>query len=146
MAVFLPDTSCLVALVCTWHEHHSATHAEIKRRQARGDVLHLAAHCLLESYSVLTRLPSPYRLSESDAFELLSGNWSDSPMIHLTGPECWGVLKQARDGSVSGGQIHDALIAASAAKAGCEVLLTWNVRHFERFRTERLSIQSPADR
>ena len=25
MTRFLPDTSCLVAAVCSWHEHHAAT-------------------------------------------------------------------------------------------------------------------------
>ena len=53
---FLPDTSCLVAAVCSWHEHHQATSAELSRRVEHGEVLVLAAPALVEAYAVLTRL------------------------------------------------------------------------------------------
>lgn len=32
MARFLPDTSVIVASVCTWHEHHAAAIAELERQ------------------------------------------------------------------------------------------------------------------
>ena len=31
MAGFLPDTSCLVAAVCAWHEHHHRAGEELER-------------------------------------------------------------------------------------------------------------------
>ena len=30
MTRFLPDTSCLVAALCSWHEHHGATCADLR--------------------------------------------------------------------------------------------------------------------
>jgi hypothetical protein len=49
------DTSLVVALFASWHEAH-----ELARKAVPHEV-HLPAHVLLESYSVLTRLPPPHR-------------------------------------------------------------------------------------
>src|SRR5439155_4456381 len=62
-----PDTSCLVAAVCAWHEHHAAAAREIERRLAAGEPMIVAAPALVESYAVLTRLPPPHRLRPADA-------------------------------------------------------------------------------
>ena len=37
MTRFVPDTSCLVAAVCSWHEHHEATAEELARRSKRRE-------------------------------------------------------------------------------------------------------------
>ena len=66
MRRFLPDTSCLVAAVCSWHEHHPATVEELVRRAKRREETVMAAPALIETYSVLTRLPPPYRLRPVD--------------------------------------------------------------------------------
>jgi predicted nucleic acid-binding protein len=79
---YLPDTSCLVALLCSWHEHHETTIKEMNQRERSGDEAILGAHSLVETYSVLTRLPYPYRLSEHDAFELLAQNFSKLMSFH----------------------------------------------------------------
>ena len=36
---YLCDTTCLVATVSSWHEHHDRTRAEIDRRVNRGEEL-----------------------------------------------------------------------------------------------------------
>ena len=75
MTRFVPDTNCMIAAVCTWHEHHDRAAEEIERRLERGETLFVAAHTLVEAYSVLTRLPPPYRLSPTDAFALIEANF-----------------------------------------------------------------------
>ena len=84
---YLCDTSALVATVCSWHEHHARTLAEIERRERAGEELVLAAHSLAEAYAVVTRLPAPNRLRSRDAIALLEANWRETPVVHLTASE-----------------------------------------------------------
>ncbi len=75
MTRFLPDTSCIVAALCGWHEHHERAARELGRRLDSGEALVVAAPALVETYAVLTRLPSPHRLSPADSQALLEANF-----------------------------------------------------------------------
>jgi predicted nucleic acid-binding protein len=130
MTRYLCDTSALVAMVCSWHEHHARTLAETERRARAGEELVLAAHSLAETYAVLTRLPAPNRLRSGDAIALLEANWRETPVVHLTAAETWRMLGRAQRRGVIGGQTYDMLIAACALKADASTIITWNVRHF----------------
>jgi predicted nucleic acid-binding protein len=141
--IYLPDTSCLVALLCSWHEHHTITLKEMNKRKQSGDELVLAAHSLIETYSVLTRSPYPFRLSEKDAYDLLEANFSGTTLITLTKPQYWDALRFCKDLGISGGQVYDALIAACAKKAKAGTLLTWNRDHFLAFQDSNLVIEQP---
>jgi hypothetical protein len=57
---FSADSSCLIASVCAWHEHHEAAVEALESRRGAGEVLVLAGHALAETYAALTRLPSPH--------------------------------------------------------------------------------------
>ena len=142
MARFVCDSSCLVATVCGWHEHHSRTVLEIERRLQDGHELAIASHSLIETYAVLTRLPSPNRLTPSIAMTLLEANWGSVPVICLTAADTWRALQRAEGLGVAGGQTYDALIAACAEKSGASTLLTWNVRHLARF-ADHLQVIAP---
>ena len=139
---FLCDTSCLVAAVCGWHESHVRTVAEITERARNGQELVIASHSLVECYAVLTRLPSPHRLSADTAMTLLESNWGVAFVVHLNSDETWDALRRARSLGVAGGQAYDAVIAACAGKARASTILTWNVRHFARL-TEEVRIARP---
>ncbi len=143
MIRYLCDTSVLVAAVCSWHEHHARTLAELERRERACEQLVLAAHSLAEAYAVLTRLPGSNRLRSEDAIALLEGNWRDTPVIHLTAAETWRALRRAQRRAVIGGQTYDMLIAACALKAGAETVVTWNVRHFATAAPE-IAVREPA--
>ena len=140
---YLCDTSVLVATVCSWHEHHARTLAELERRERVGEALVLAAHSLAETYAVLTRLPGPSRLRSRDAITLLEANWRETPVVHLTAAETWGALRRAQRRGVIGGQTYDMLIATCALKAGAATILTWNVRHFVAAAPE-IGVETPA--
>jgi predicted nucleic acid-binding protein len=75
MPGFSPDTSCMVAAVCGWHESHLAAREAIERRLRQADTMLVAGPALVEAYAVLTRLPPPHRLSASDAVALLDANF-----------------------------------------------------------------------
>jgi len=139
---YLCDTSCLVAAISSWHEHHERPRAELDRRSNRGDTLVLAAHSLVETYSVLTRLPAPHRLRASDALAAIEANWSSAPVVQLTGTETWAALTEAVRLGTVGGRTYDTLIARTALKARAETILTWNVRDFAPFGS-RIRIEAP---
>lgn len=132
MANFALDSSCMVAAVCTWHGYHAAVAAEFEKRLGRGDRLVAAAHTLVETYAVLTRLPSPHRLSTVDAWALVQANFVDlaelatlSPRRHVA------LLENLAGANVGGGRTYDALIAATVERFQPLDLLTLNPRHFE---------------
>ena len=76
--VFAVDTSCIIASVCAWHEHHAPAAAEIEQRLMANETMVIAAHAAAEAYAVLTRLPPPHRLSPEDALALIEGNFFDN--------------------------------------------------------------------
>lgn len=127
----LPDSSCLVAAVCEWHERHQSTAAELNRRLARGERLLLAGPAVVESYAVLTRLPPPHRLSARDARDVLEGSFlHQGTLVTLDADDYRAQLRDWPDRDVVGGQAYDAVILACAVKGRADVLLTLNARHF----------------
>jgi predicted nucleic acid-binding protein len=139
------DTSCVVALVCEWHEHHAATTSAVDERLDRGVGLAIAAPVLVEAYSVLTRLPAPYRISPDVALHLLSENFQrKARTVALSADDHWSLLGRAPAAGVHGGRTYDAAIAACARKARARELLTLNLRHFAMFADDSLLITSPA--
>lgn len=132
MAAFALDTSCLVAAVCSWHEHHRAAVTEIERRFERGDRLAVAAHALVETYAVLTRLPAPHRLAPADAWALVTANFvAQAGVVALNGAAHTALLGRLASRGIGGGRTYDALIGDCAVQAGVDALLTFNPRHFE---------------
>jgi predicted nucleic acid-binding protein len=129
---FALDTSCMVAAVCTWHERHADTVAGIEDRLDRGEQLAIAAHALLETYAVLTGLPSPHRLSPADAWALVRANFVESAaVVALTGSANISLLTRLAATGTGGGRSYDAVIAVCAAMAQVDALLTLNPRHFD---------------
>ena len=132
MPVFTLDTSCMVAAVCTWHEHHLAAVAEIERRLERSERIAVPAPALVEAYTVLTRLPAPHRLSPADTWALINANFIEHAKIVVLGGTAYTeVLRSLAKEAVGGGRVYDAVIAKCASQAKAETLLTFNRRHFD---------------
>ena len=132
MPSFGLDSSCMIAAVCSWHEHHRAAIAEIERRLQRGEQLAVAAPALIETYAVLTRLPAPHRLAPADAWALISANFvAQASVVALTSAAHAALLGRLASAGVGGGRTYDALIAQCAAQSRVEALLTFNPRHFD---------------
>jgi predicted nucleic acid-binding protein len=128
---FLPDTSCMIAAVCGWHENHESALAAISARRERGDQLIVASHALLEMYAVLTRLPAPHRLSSKDAAILIRSNFIDgATAVSLTAADYRKLIIDAPMRGFAGGRAYDALIVECARKAKVSSILTFNSRDF----------------
>jgi len=141
MAVAL-DSSVLIAAVLAWHEHHPASYQEVERLAASDTAGIIPAHALLESYSVITRLPAPHRLCPKDARDLLDGSfraWVTAPAPE----QIWSLIEQIAEAEMMGGAVYDALIVQSALAAGATEIVTWNVNHFRRAAAGRLRVRAP---
>lgn len=132
MPRFLPDSSTMVAALCAWHEHHSRATAELERRLNAGQRLVSAAPALVETYSVLTRLPPPRRLSPATARTLLESNFMGETVdvIALNAEGYHHLIDTAPNDGIGGGRIYNAVIAACATSGGVDVLLTFNEHDF----------------
>ena len=121
----------MVAALCQWHERHAAAVRAIEERFDRGDELASAAHALLETYAVLTRLPAPHRLATADAWAAIKGSFVDgASIVGLTGAGYASVLGRLAAEGIAGGRSYDAVIAESAVRGKATELLTFNPKHF----------------
>ena len=144
MPGFTPDSTCIVAALSAWHQDHEACATEIEQRLARGEPLRIAAPTLVESYSVLTRLPRPRRVSPIVALSLLRDTLMQrGSVIALDQGSYTDLLDRAVTQGTAGGPIYDAVVAACARLAGVRTLLTLNERHFRPFAGDGLMIEVP---
>lgn len=108
------DTSVLVAALANWHEAHAAV-----RPLVRG-IDCIPAHVLVETYSVLTRLPGSERVASTMAAAALEAlAWTPitlPPESHLD------TVRALAAAGISGGAAYDGIIAATAAHHGLTLL------------------------
>ena len=121
------DTSVAVAALDPTHEAHAACRrALVKFRPA------LAGHAMFETYSVLTRLPLPLRLSATQAAAVLAAAFP---------AECWldasaagDLFEQLAGHNILGGSVYDALVG-QAALTNRRILLTRDHRAERTYRS-----------
>ena len=115
------DTSVLVAAFASWHEHHRVAFAAV----GRVDVV--VAHCLVETYSVLTRLPAPHRMTPDVVSEYLNRTFARHAVVALPAAEQRKLIGTCATHNLAGGAVYDAVIAATCAHSRL-VLLTLDAR------------------
>ncbi len=105
------DTSVVVAGFASWHEGQGPAAAIL----AKGP--RVPAHVLVETYSVLTRLPPPHRAPADIVVAFLAQRFRQAPLT--LEPRAWlTLLEKVVEFGVTGGAVYDAVIAASARQAG----------------------------
>ena len=77
------------------------------------------AHALSQSYSTLTRLPVPIRISPQVAWNYLESAFP-SPAIVLEAKEHHETLKLLAHEGMTGGRIYDGIIGAAARSVGAK--------------------------
>jgi predicted nucleic acid-binding protein len=110
------DTSVLVASFASWHEHHSVASAAM----SRIDVM--LAHCVLETYSVLTRLPAPHRIDARVVATYLRVAYGARRTVALSAADHRKLVDQCAAERISGGAIYDAVVGMTARRAGARLL------------------------
>lgn len=128
------DTSVLLPSFLEDHEHHEASlRAFLKADKKQGCC---GAHSLAELYATATRLPGKHRLSGEQVLLFLENVRERLTIVTLTADDYYAAVKEAAAAGVVGGTIYDALLARCAAKAGAEIIYTWNQKHFQQFSPE----------
>ncbi len=123
----LVDTSVAVALVVADHDHHDAVATAVGARR-----LGLAGHAAFETYSVLTRLPSPARREPKVVDQLIRASFPASRF--LGAEETAALLDQLAGLGIAGGAVYDALVGAVAIAHGLP-LATRDARAVDVYRT-----------
>lgn len=142
MSAVALDTSVVVAALLGWHEAHDACADAVARALDEDTILPQSA--LIESYSVMTRLPSPHRVRPADAMQILAGSFrNDARIVALRPGSSWELLSRVRDHGVTGGLVYDARILAEARTGHATRLLTLNPGHFERLVPGDVDIVDP---
>lgn len=107
-------------LLVAAHEAHRSVRSWVAGRE-----VHLSGHALVETYSVLTRLPGDARLSPADAVLLIDDNFVGQVVLSADGAAT-AHRDLARVG-ISGGATYDGLVAL-AAREHAAVLVTRDAR------------------
>jgi len=138
------DSSYLIPLLSDWHEHHAKTLRSYQQCSDHGKQILLPVHAILECYSVLTRVPAPYRLPPEIARQALEENFASTALVvGVKASGIWERIESLAGLGLGGGRVYDALIAWCAADAGATVLLTWNLKHFKTMALPDLEVREP---
>ena len=103
---------------------------------AAGRRLALSGHALVETYTVLTKLPGSARVDAHDAARLIDDNFERLLISEVQGAEAHHDF--ARLG-IPGGAVYDALVALAALRGGT-VLATRNVRARDTYEAIRVRV------
>lgn len=106
---FLVDTSVAVPLLNEDHVNHLAAREVVGTRR-----LGLAGHAAFETYSVLTRLPAPWRRTPAMTLTLMRRGLPDT--VYLGAERAESLLLDLVLGQVAGGATFDALVGAAAVE------------------------------
>ena len=120
------DTSVIVAAFASWHEHHLAARRVLDKNPA------LIAHCALESYSVLTRLPPPHRAPADVVASFLEARFTKPPLA-LPAMNHAALVRLLAERGITGGAVYDALVATTAQHHAVE-LVTLDARAERSYR------------
>lgn len=109
------DTSLTVAAFASWHEAHTQAVRALRQVDA------LPSQVLVETYSVLTRLPPPHRSPSDVVASYLAERFSARPLT-LPPSEVLALIDLAQRQDIAGGAIYDAVVALSALRARATLL------------------------
>jgi predicted nucleic acid-binding protein len=126
------DTNVIVAGILTDHQMHSVCRPWLNRAKKLEFQPFLSVHSLAEVYSVITRLPQPYRVSAEVAQRLMVDNLARFERVELTGADYELVLADVVRLGITSGGIFDALIGRAAIVGRADSLLTFNSKDFVR--------------
>lgn len=108
------DTSVAVPLLARGHPSHV-----VVARWWAGRPVALSGHALVETYSVLTRLPGDARLGPGEAAHLLTVRFA-SPLL-LAAETAARLPEVLAAAMIAGGAVYDALVALAAVEHGAEL-------------------------
>jgi predicted nucleic acid-binding protein len=114
--VIAPDSSVVIAALAPWHECH-----RVARDVLVADAARLPAHVAFETTSALSRMPEGRRIAPAVVLDALKRGFKEQ-WLALDADGSRKALQRAVDAGVRGGALYDALIAATAAAHGAQIV------------------------
>lgn len=143
MKVFF-DTSVLVAAMLDQLTQHERAFSYFSKVLEDGWECVCSTHVLAECYATLTALPLARRVQPEEAQILIETNVLDRlSVVDLKVRDYWDGLRRVAGLGLRSGVVYDALHLGCAERAGCEQLVTFNARDFERLKPSGLKIVVP---
>jgi predicted nucleic acid-binding protein len=126
------DTNVLVAALKAEHIHHIGSLASVVRVR-RGEIAGcIAAQSLAELYSVLTRTPFRVPVYPDEALDLIEQSILPTfEIVDVNRQSYIAAIGVCGNAGWKGGRVHDAVHIQAAMQAGCDVIYTYDVAHFE---------------
>jgi len=126
------DTSILVAAVLPDHESHTVAASWLQA--ALTGKIHgmIAAQCIAEFYSVLTRLPLNPKILPDQVKHLIEHNLYPLDIQILRIEDYQRSVDRLSNLGLAGGVVFDALLAEVALRERADRLLTFNLKDFRR--------------
>ncbi|MGA1868386.1 MAG: PIN domain-containing protein [bacterium] len=139
------DTSALIPAMIKAHPQHKKSHTCLKMALNNEIDYLVSSHSIAECYSVLTSLPISPKITPNSANHLIEYNIKKSAkIINITSTDYFHVLTTLVNLELYGGIIYDALILRAAEKSNSSVLLTYNIKDFNKLLPSTdLEIKSP---
>jgi predicted nucleic acid-binding protein len=104
----------------------------------------LTAHALAETFATLTALPLKPKLSPADVGRLIERNISPHfEIIPLTAAIYSSAIALTIQRGLASGAIYDALHLEGARAAGCNQILTFNLKHFRSLAPQDPMVVAP---
>ena len=132
MKIFF-DTSVLVAAFVNAHPRHASCLPwlqKVKKKEIEGII---SVHSLIETYSILTKLPLSPRINPALALSLIKENiLEDFELVTYDKKDYINLLDELSSGNIAGGASYDGLILSAAKKVTADKILTLNVNDFIR--------------
>jgi predicted nucleic acid-binding protein len=138
------DSSVIIAAIHANHPRHGIAASWLMQAFA-ADELVVCHHTVLEAFAILTSLPGGFRVTPSEARDLLvatvKGNMT---LAGFDAGTTWNLLESFVPASVAGGRSYDAFVAGVLHAHGARAVATFNAKHF-RGLVEGLSVIDPGD-
>ena len=110
------DTSVLVAGFASWHEQHAAA-----LRTLAGDRF-VPSHVVLETYAVLTRLPSPHRAPSGIVMTFLETMFPQHRILFPSSEAIATLPRRCHEAGLSGGATYDAVVGITCLEHDAELV------------------------
>ena len=127
------DSSVLIAACVASHPKHEAALVWVQRALSDKVEYVVAAHSVIEVFSVLTRALFKPLITPLTATQLIEQNIKKkAKIIALTGEEHFQVIDRMNQLGLKGGVVYDALIVQCAQKSASTEIVTSNSKDFLR--------------
>jgi predicted nucleic acid-binding protein len=138
------DTSVLIPALVDQLSNHQSAFAVFSSFTAGEHKGYCSTHALAETYSVLTALPLPQKISSVEAELLIRESLIGRlEVVELSTMEYQRAIQNAGDKGLLSGIIYDALHVEAAKKASCSRIYTYNIDHFRSLIPEGITVTSP---